>query len=104
MDRRHLLKAGGASLAMTAAAPLSLFDPRVARAKGEPFKVLSADEVRRSNPSRMHLFPARAKRVSPIMSIMSLRALRPGCCFASPSFADRWHRTITVHWPHSRRR
>jgi hypothetical protein len=46
MDRRHLLKAGGASLAMTAAAPLSLFDPRVARAKGEPFKVLSADEVK----------------------------------------------------------
>jgi len=31
MDRRHLLKVGGASLAMTAAAPLSLFDPRVAR-------------------------------------------------------------------------
>ena len=45
MDRRHLLKVGGASLAMTAAAPLSLFDPRAARAKGDPFKVLSADEV-----------------------------------------------------------
>jgi hypothetical protein len=45
MDRRHLLKAGGASLAMTAAAPLLLFDPRAARAKGEPFKVLSPDEA-----------------------------------------------------------
>jgi hypothetical protein len=45
MDRRHLLKAGGASLAMTAAAPLSLFDPREARAQSLPFKVLSADEV-----------------------------------------------------------
>jgi hypothetical protein len=45
MDRRHLLKVGGASLAMTAAAPLSLFDPRVARAQGIPFKVLSPDEV-----------------------------------------------------------
>jgi hypothetical protein len=45
MDRRSLLKVGGASLAMTAAAPLSLFDPRVARAKGAPFNVLSPDEV-----------------------------------------------------------
>ena len=45
MDRRHLLKAGGASLAVTAAAPLALFDPRAARAQGEPFTVLSPDEV-----------------------------------------------------------
>jgi gluconate 2-dehydrogenase subunit 3-like protein len=45
MDRRHLLKAGGASLAMAAAAPLALFDPRVARAQGAPFNVLSPDEV-----------------------------------------------------------
>lgn len=45
VDRRHLLKAGGASLAMTAAAPLSLFDPRAARAQKIPFKVLSSDEV-----------------------------------------------------------
>jgi hypothetical protein len=45
MDRRHLLKAGGASLVMTAAAPLSLFDSRKARAEGAPFKVLSLDEV-----------------------------------------------------------
>lgn len=45
MDRRSLLKVGGASLALTAAAPLSLFDPRVARAQGIPFKVLSPDEV-----------------------------------------------------------
>jgi hypothetical protein len=43
MDRRYLLQAGGASLAMTAAVPLSLF--REARAQGLPFKVLSADEV-----------------------------------------------------------
>ncbi len=46
MDRRHLLKAGGASLAVTAASPLSLFDPREARAQGAPFKVLSPDEVK----------------------------------------------------------
>ena len=45
MDRRHLLKVGGASLAMSAAAPLSLFNPREARAQGIPFKVLSPDEV-----------------------------------------------------------
>jgi hypothetical protein len=45
MDRRYVLQAGGASLAMTAAAPLSLFDPREARAQGTPFKVLSPDEV-----------------------------------------------------------
>jgi Gluconate 2-dehydrogenase subunit 3 len=45
LDRRHLLQAGGASLAMTAAAPLSLFNPREARAQGIPFKVLSPDEV-----------------------------------------------------------
>jgi hypothetical protein len=45
MDRRHLLQAGGASLAVAAAAPLSLFDPREARAQGVPFKVLSPDEV-----------------------------------------------------------
>ena len=45
MDRRYLLKAGGASLAMTAAAPLAIFDPREARAQGAPFKVLSPDEV-----------------------------------------------------------
>ncbi len=45
MDRRHLLQAGGASLAMAATAPLSLFDPREARAQGTPFKVLSPDEV-----------------------------------------------------------
>jgi hypothetical protein len=45
MDRRYLLQAGGASLAMTAAAPLSLFDPREARAQGIPFKVLSPEEV-----------------------------------------------------------
>ena len=44
MDRRQLLKVGGASLAV-AATPLSLFDPRMARAKGLPFKVLSLDEV-----------------------------------------------------------
>jgi Gluconate 2-dehydrogenase subunit 3 len=43
MDRRYLLQAAGASLAMTAAAPLSLF--REARAEGLPFKVLSPDEV-----------------------------------------------------------
>jgi hypothetical protein len=30
---------------VAAAAPLSLFDPRAARAQGMPFKVLSADEV-----------------------------------------------------------
>jgi hypothetical protein len=46
MDRRHLLQAGGASFAMAAAAPLSLFDSRKARAEGMPFKVLSPDEVR----------------------------------------------------------
>jgi hypothetical protein len=46
MDRRHLLQAGGASLAMTAAAPLSLFNPREARARDLPFKVLSYDEVK----------------------------------------------------------
>jgi hypothetical protein len=45
MDRRHLLKVGGASLAMTAAAPHLLFDPREARARGVPFKVLAPDEV-----------------------------------------------------------
>jgi hypothetical protein len=45
MDRRHLLQAGGASLAIAAATPLSLFDPREARAQGMPFKVLSSDEV-----------------------------------------------------------
>jgi hypothetical protein len=45
MDRRYLLQAGGASLAMTAAAPLALFDSREARAQGLPFKVLSPDEV-----------------------------------------------------------
>jgi hypothetical protein len=45
MDRRHVLKAGGASLAIAAAAPLALFDPRAARAQALPFKVLSPDEV-----------------------------------------------------------
>src|ERR1700756_1804996 len=45
LDRRHLLKAGGASLAVSAAAPLALFDPRAARAQGAPFAVLSPDEV-----------------------------------------------------------
>jgi hypothetical protein len=45
LDRRHLLKAGGASLAVSAAAPLALFDPRAARAQGTPFAVLSPDEV-----------------------------------------------------------
>ena len=45
MKRRQLLKVGGASLAMTAAAPLSLFDPRGARAQGAAFDVLSPDEV-----------------------------------------------------------
>src|ERR1700744_1682837 len=45
MDRRYLLQAGGASLALGAAAPLSLFDSRKARAQGLPFKVLSPDEV-----------------------------------------------------------
>jgi len=44
MDRRNLLKAGGASLAVIAA-PASLFCPREARAKGVPFKVLSPDEA-----------------------------------------------------------
>jgi Gluconate 2-dehydrogenase subunit 3 len=46
MDRRHLLQGGGASLAIAAAGPLSLFDPREARAQGVPFKVLSPDEVK----------------------------------------------------------
>jgi hypothetical protein len=45
MDRRHLLQAGVASLAVAAAVPFSLFDPREARAQGMPFKVLSPDEV-----------------------------------------------------------
>jgi hypothetical protein len=45
MDRRHLLQAGGASLAMAAATPLALFNPREARAQGMTFKVLSPDEV-----------------------------------------------------------
>jgi hypothetical protein len=45
MDRRTLLKAGGATITVTAAAPLALFDPRVARSQGAPFKVLSPDEV-----------------------------------------------------------
>jgi hypothetical protein len=45
MDRRYLLQAGGASLALGAAAPLSLFNARKARAQGLPFKVLSPDEV-----------------------------------------------------------
>jgi hypothetical protein len=45
VNRRHLLKVGGASLAITAAGPLSLFNPREARAQGIPFKVLSPDEV-----------------------------------------------------------
>jgi hypothetical protein len=45
VERRQLLKVGGASLAITAAAPLSLFDPRKARAEGIPFKVLSSDEA-----------------------------------------------------------
>jgi hypothetical protein len=45
MDRRHLLHAGGASLAMAAAAPLAVFDPREARAQDLPFEVLSPDEV-----------------------------------------------------------
>jgi len=45
MDRRHLLKVGGASLAMAAAAPLPLFNPREARAQSMPFKVLSPDEA-----------------------------------------------------------
>jgi hypothetical protein len=45
MDRRYLLKVGGASLLTTAAAPAALFDPRIARAQGAPFKVLSAAEV-----------------------------------------------------------
>jgi len=40
------LKAGGASLALTAAASLALFNPREARAQGAPFKVLSPDEVK----------------------------------------------------------
>ena len=44
MDRRNLLKAGGASLAVIAA-PASLFCPREARAKGAPFKVLSPAEA-----------------------------------------------------------
>ncbi len=43
MDRRYVLKVGGATLLTTAAAPL--FDPRIARAQGAPFKVLSAAEV-----------------------------------------------------------
>lgn len=43
MDRRHVLKVGGASLLTAAAAPL--FDPRKARAQGAPFKVLSVAEV-----------------------------------------------------------
>ncbi|MEI9925430.1 MAG: gluconate 2-dehydrogenase subunit 3 family protein [Bradyrhizobium sp.] len=46
MDRRHLLQAGGVSFALTAAAPLSLFNPREARAQDLPFKVLSSDEVK----------------------------------------------------------
>ncbi|MDH7799110.1 hypothetical protein QBC99_005216 [Beijerinckia sp. GAS462] len=43
MDRRQLLKVSGASLAV--ATPLSLFNPREARAKNLPFKILSPDEV-----------------------------------------------------------
>jgi hypothetical protein len=45
LDRRFLLQAGGASLAVAAATPLALFDPRAARAQGMPFKVLAPDEV-----------------------------------------------------------
>ena len=45
LNRRHVLQTGGASLAVAAAAPLSLFDPRQARAQGIPFKVLAPDEV-----------------------------------------------------------
>jgi Gluconate 2-dehydrogenase subunit 3 len=45
MDRRDLLKVSGASLAMAAAASLSPFDPRKARAEELPFKILSLDEV-----------------------------------------------------------
>ena len=44
MDRRQLLKAGGASLAV-AATPLSLFDARAARAERRAFKILSSSEV-----------------------------------------------------------
>jgi Gluconate 2-dehydrogenase subunit 3 len=37
--------AGSASLAMTAATPLSFFDPRAAHAQGTPFKILLPGEV-----------------------------------------------------------
>jgi hypothetical protein len=45
VNRRDLLQAGGVSIAIAVAAPLTLFDPREARATSMPFKVLSSDEV-----------------------------------------------------------
>jgi hypothetical protein len=64
MDRRQLLKVSGASLAV-ATPPLWLFNPREARAKNLPFKILSPDEVAAVESLSEALVPgARAAGVS----------------------------------------
>lgn len=45
MDRRYLLRAGGASVAITAVTLLSVFDPRAARAESAPFEIITPDEA-----------------------------------------------------------